>query len=220
MHVALILDGNRRWAKKNSLAKMLGHKRGLENLKKLLPNFIEEQVEWLTIFVLSTENLASRSQSELQNLFQLIEVFGQDLTLFERYQIRVKIFGCPKGLPVSTQKVLKRLTNATKSYAKLNLNLALNYGGQAEIVRAAQKLQKNGQKISIANFAQALDSRGQPEPDLLIRTGGQKRLSNFLPWQMVYTELYFLAKMWPEFQAQDLKKALNFYHRQKRNFGK
>lgn len=220
MHIALILDGNRRWAQGQKLPKLIGHKRGVENLKRLLPVFTKNQINWLTVFALSTENLASRSELELKNLFQIIEKFGCDLTFFQQHQIRVRIFGSGGELPESTQTVLQRLVQKTQKNTKLNFNLAINYGGRNEIIRAAQKLRQTRQVFSEENLNRALDSRGQPDPDLLIRTGGQQRLSNFLPWQLTYTELYFTTKMWPEFREVDLNCAIKFFHKQQRNFGK
>lgn len=219
-HLAVILDGNRRWAQKRGLPRLLGHRRGVENLRKLLPVFIQNGITHLTAYTLSTENLLERSTSELRNLFQLIERFAKDDAIFFENEVRLKVFGELKNFPSSTKKALQNLADKTQHHEKLVLNLAVGYGGRAEIIRAANVLIKAQKRATEKNFAQELFSANQPEPDLLIRTGGKKRLSNFLLWQLAYAELYFTEKMWPEFDAAELEKALEFFHQQKRNFGR
>ncbi len=219
-HLAIILDGNRRWAQKRGLPRLLGHRRGVENLRKLLPVFIASGITHLTTYALSTENLRERNTTELKSLFQLIEKFAKDDKIFFEHEIRLEVFGELKDFPSSTKKVLQNLIAKTSQHKKLVLNLALGYGSRAEIVRAANALIKAGKRATEKNFAQELFSSGQPEPDLLIRTGGTKRLSNFLLWQLAYAELFFSEKMWPEFDAAELEKALEFFRAQQRNFGK
>jgi len=219
-HIALILDGNRRWAKSRGLPRMLGHRQGIENLKKLLPHFIAKGVNEISAYALSTENIAERDATEIRNLFREIERLGNDLELFHKHDIRVKLLGDLKPFPASTKKILAKLVKETAKHQALQLNLALGYGGRDEILRAAMKLIKAGKKINPANFNKALDTAGGRNPDLLIRTGGKQRLSNFLPYQLAYTELYFTEKMWPEFDEKELAKALEWFATQQRNFGK
>lgn len=219
-HLALILDGNRRWAKKRGLPRLLGHRRGTENLRKLFPVFIKNKITHLTIYVLSTENLKNRNTSELANLFHLIEKFTTDDAIFFENEIHLKVFGELKKFPTSTKKALRKLMERTSQHKKLILNLALGYGARAEIIHATNNFVKLGKRATEKNFARELFSTNQPDPDLLIRTGGKKRLSNFLLWQLAYSEFYFSEKMWPEFDAAELEIALEFFRKQKRNFGK
>ncbi|MFH1375811.1 MAG: polyprenyl diphosphate synthase [Patescibacteria group bacterium] len=219
-HLAIIIDGNRRWARKRVLPKSIGHRRGVENLKNLLPAFSANGITHLTVYALSTENLRERSTSELKNLFREIERFAADTEIFHKNGIRLQIFGKLTKFPASTKKVLRELSQGTKNHRQLNLNLALGYGGRDEIVRAAGQLAKSQKKITEKSLAETLDSGAQPNPDLLIRTGGKKRISNFLIWQLAYSELYFTEKMWPEFSEEELGKALSWFRKQKRNFGK
>lgn len=220
LHLALILDGNRRFARRRGLPRFIGHRRGIENFKKLLSVFSRFEVGTVTAYALSTENIHSRGVLELRNLFREIERFAADFETFAANEIRVRIFGELKNFPTSTKRVLQKLVRTTADFRKLNLNLCLGYGGRAEIVRAARKLVKAGRPISEKSFAAALDSAGQSDPDLLIRTGGSSRLSNFLPWQLAYTELYFTEKLWPEFNEAELAKAIKWFREQQRNFGK
>ena len=199
---------------------MVGHRHGVENLKKLLPVFIANGITHLTTYALSTENLRERSTSELANLFREIERFASEENIFHANEIRLNIFGELTSFPASTKKVLRKMVEQTKHHKKLIFNLAVGYGSRAEIVRAANEFVKSGKRATEKNFSKFLFSDNQPDPDLLIRTGGKKRLSNFLLWQLAYTEFYFSEKMWPEFDQAELEKALEFFHDQQRNFGK
>ncbi len=219
-HLAIILDGNRRWARKRGLPAAIGHKKGAENLRKLLPAFIAHGITHLTVFALSTENLKERNTSELKNIFRGIELFAKDEEIFRVNKIRLQLFGNLTKFPTTTKKVLRNLMERTKNYRELTLNLALDYGGRDEIVRAANKFVKSGRRATEKSFGETLDSGRQSDPDLLIRTGGKQRISNFLIWQLAYAELYFTEKMWPEFNEVELKKALEWFHEQKRTFGK
>jgi undecaprenyl diphosphate synthase len=220
MHIAFILDGNRRWAKARGLPKRIGHHRGVQNFKTLLPACIEQGVTHVTAYALSTENLKERDGAELRGLFAEIKLFGSDLATFHQHQIRIQVLGRLSAFPTDVQQVLKKAIRETAKYTKLHANLALAYGGRDELVRAAKHLAKSGKPCTEKNFESFLDSAGQPDPDLLVRTGGKKRLSNFLPWQLAYTELYFTDVMWPDFDAKELKKSIAWYEAQGRNFGK
>jgi undecaprenyl diphosphate synthase len=219
-HLAIILDGNRRWARKRRLPSALGHHKGIENLRKLLPTFIQNNITHLTTYALSTENLEKRTKSELQNLFTLIEKFAKNDDIFFENEIQLNIFGELKKFPTSTKKTLNKLVEKTKKHRKLIFNLALGYGSRKEIIRAANKFVKLSKRATEKSFEKKLYSYNQPAPNLLIRTGGKQRISNFLLWQLAYTELYFTEKMWPEFNEQELEKALQWYAEQKRTFGK
>lgn len=220
VHLAIILDGNRRWARTKGYPAAYGHHCGVQNLKNLLPTFIKYRVASVTVYALSTENLTERSASELKNLFREIERFSADLKTFRANEVKVQIYGRLNKFPVGTQKILKTLLKETRHYDKITLNLCLAYGGRDEIVRTVNKFVTSGKRATEKSFGMALDSSTTPDPDLLIRTGGKTRLSNFLPWQLAYSELYFTPKMWPEFDERELKKALNWYKKQKRTFGK
>jgi undecaprenyl diphosphate synthase len=219
LHLALILDGNRRWARQRKLPRLLGHRSGVQNLRRLLPAFIRNGITHLTTYALSTENLRERNHSELRNLFQLIEKFAQDDTIFFENEIQVNIFGELKDFPATTKKALHKLIKSTKKHRKLIFNLALGYGSRSEIIRAANEFVKINKRATEKTFEKKLYSSDQPSPDLLIRTGGQQRISNFLLWQLSYTELYFTDKMWPEFNEDELEKALRWHAEQQRNFG-
>ncbi len=156
----------------------------------------------------------------MKNLFRLIEKFAKDNSVFHENEIQVNVFGELRGFPASTKKALTDLVKETTNHKKLVLNLGVGYGGRAEIVRAANEFVKKGKRANEKTFRQALYSKNQPDPDLLIRTGGKQRISNFLIWQLAYAELYFTEKMWPEFDKTELKKALEWFCKQKRTFGK
>jgi len=220
MHVAFILDGNRRWAKAKGLPKSVGHHRGYQNFKKLLPACIDAGIDTVTAYVLSTENIAERDTKELAHLFKEIQRVGNDIGHFEKHGIRVQIFGKSTGLPVDVRKTLKSVERATAKFNKLTCNLCINYGGRDEIVRAAKQLAKSGKPWSEKNLSAQLDSAGQSDPDFIVRTGGKARISNFLIWQAAYAEIYVTDKLWPEFNANELKKALDWFTDQKRTFGK
>ncbi|MFH0834635.1 MAG: polyprenyl diphosphate synthase [Patescibacteria group bacterium] len=219
-HLALILDGNRRWAQRRGLPRLLGHRRGVENLRKLLPAFIANGITHLTVYALSTENLRERNSIELKNLFQLIEKFSADDKDFFEHEIRINVLGDIAKFPAKTKRALQKLIAKTAQHKKLVLNLALGYGARAEIVRAANEFVKSGKRATEQNFGKFLFSGKQTDPDLLIRTGGQQRLSNFLLWQLAYSELYFSEKLWPEFDEQELIKILDWFKNQQRNYGK
>jgi undecaprenyl diphosphate synthase len=220
MHLALILDGNRRWAKSLGKSTAYGHRKGIGNLKTILPAVIAADVTTVTCYALSTENIKERSPLELKSLYAIFRAFAANTRIFDQHRIRVKIIGRLDLLPANTRDALQKLVKHTSKYAGLTLNLAIGYGGRDEIVRAVSRLRKSGKPTTEKNLASCLDTAGQSDPDLLVRTGRKSRTSNFLPWQLAYTELYFTDKYWPEFDAAELAKALEWYHSQKRTFGK
>lgn len=221
MHIALILDGNRRWAKKRGYPVFFGHKKGIDNLEKILKICAkDEEIKYISAFALSTENM-KRDKKELKNLFDLIERFAKKTKKFIEYQITVKPIGDFSVFPISTKNALKNLQKETIGGKNLYFAPALHFGGRDEIVRAVNKLLKSGvKKITEDIFSKTLDTAKMPPVDLLIRTGGKNRLSNFLLWECAYAEIYFSEKMWPEFEKNDLYEAIEFFKKTQRNFGK
>ena len=223
MHLALILDGNRRWARSRGLPPFFGHRKGLENLKGILRFCARNsQIKFCTAFALSTENL-KREKSELENLFGLLENFASKAEDFSSLGIKVKPIGNLQLLPQSTKQALLDLQSQTRKGANLVFAPAVCFGGRDEILRACQRIMQSDETAK--NFDEKflesfLDTAGFPPVDLLVRTGGKKRLSNFLLWEAAYSELFFTTKMWPEFSESDLQNALDFFHETKRNFGK
>lgn len=219
MHIGLIIDGNRRWAQSRLLPKAFGHKKGVENLEKILKICARRQeIDFVSVFTLSTENM-QREATELKNLFSLIEKFAAKWEEFVADGICVRILGDIGAFPASCQKALRQLEKKTASCGNLVFCPALNYGGRAEIIQAVNALPKTG-AVSEADFEKVLSSGWLPDIDLLIRTGGKKRFSNFMLWRAAYAELCFLDKLWPDFTEQDLDAVLDFYAVQQRNFGK
>lgn len=214
-HIAIIMDGNRRWAKKRGLPASLGHKKGYENFKKIAEACYKMGVKILTVYAFSTENW-KRSKTEVSFLMNLFEnVLKNELNFFRDKKIKFNAIGQIKRLPDKLQKLVSEAMNETKNNKGGVLNLAMSYGGRAEILDAVKKSIKEKK-----SFEDCLYIAGQPDPDLLIRTGGEMRLSGFLPWQSVYSELYFSEKMWPDFGEKDLMLAIKEFQNRKRRFGK
>jgi len=213
-HIAIIMDGNRRWAKANGLSSSSGHKRGYENFKKIAEACYEAGVKILTAYAFSTENW-KRSKTEVSFLMSLFEnILKNEINFFKDKKIKFNAIGQTERLPNKLQKLIFKATNETKNNKGGILNLAVSYGGRAEILDAVKKSTKEKK-----SFEDCLYTAGQPDPDLLIRTGGEMRLSGFLPWQSVYSELYFSEKMWPDFSENDLKNAIKEFQKRKRRFG-
>lgn len=223
-HIAIIMDGNRRWARKEGLASIKGHEAGADNLEKIVEVAASLGIENITVYVLSTENIKERAKREVIGLFNLLRRgYHQRLKNMMKNGVRVTVLGELEGLP----KVIKNIINEIKkTYIKnesIKLNIALNYGGKKELIEAIKKLIKEGvdvRKLDDEIISSRLYTNGQPDPELLIRTGGMMRLSNFLLWQTAYSELYFTKTLWPDFSAEELKKAILWYQKQKRNFGR
>lgn len=217
MHIAIIMDGNRRWAESKGLHKFIGHKKGIDKIKETLNWCLLHKVDILTIYALSTENL-KRDDKELNNLYDLIFTFAKNTKEYIKKDIRVKLMGNIKGIREDSCKALYQLEAATTQCKSLLFQICINYGGRNELIRTLQKIQKNNEKIDENNISKYLDSAH--EPDLIIRTGGHKRLSNFLMWQSVYSEFMFLDNYWPDFSEQNLIDAMSFINKEQRNFGK
>ncbi len=221
-HIAIILDGNRRWATKRGLPKFLGHTEGVKALKKTIKAASERKIPFLTAWALSTENL-QRSEEELKHLFSLFEKIPNSLGDFKKNNVRFRIIGDLTRIPVKVQNILTDLVTETEKNTGLTLNLAVAYGGRDEIVRATKKMIETGLKpeeITENKFEEFLDTAGMPEVDLIIRTGGHRRLSGYLAWQTTYAELYFTDIMFPEFSEKELDKAIEWFNEQERNKGK
>ena len=215
-HVAFIMDGNGRWGKKNGKGRKFGHVKGVEVVKNIIKSALKLNIPILSFYVFSSENW-KRPKKEINFLFRLIgNYFNKEIDNISKQKIKLKVLGELKTLPKNTQSILKKINQMKINSKKILVNLAINYGSRDEILYALNKTKK---KISKKNFENNLYTNGLPDPDILIRTGGYKRLSNFLLWQLAYTELFFLNKLWPDFNSQDLKKIILKFKKIKRNYG-
>ena len=215
-HIAFIMDGNGRWGKKKRKKRNYGHLKGVDTVKKIVKSSIRFKVPIVTFYVFSSENW-KRPKTEISFLFKLIKsYFTKEIQSVISQGIKINILGDLKKLSKELRSVLKRTEKLTKKNKKITVNLAINYGSRQEIFYAFRKLKK---KVNLKNFEKNLYTKNMPNPDILIRTGGKIRLSNFMLWQLAYTELFFLKKLWPDFNALDLKKIIFKYKNIKRNFG-
>jgi undecaprenyl diphosphate synthase len=218
-HVAIIMDGNGRWALQKGKSRNYGHQCGLKAIEKIVDYSIKKKISYLTLFTFSSENW-KRPKKEINFLFKLLEnYFKKNLLKVIRNGIKVKIIGNKSGLASNLRKIIKLVENRTRKNKKISVQLALNYGSKQEIINSVKIVNKKKQKITIKNFEKNLYTYGFPHPDILIRTGGQRRLSNFLLWQIAYAEIFFVKKMWPDFNNNDFQKILNNFKKIKRNFG-
>tara|TARA_B100000674_G_scaffold472341_1_gene462030 strand:+ start:154 stop:816 length:663 start_codon:yes stop_codon:yes gene_type:complete len=213
-HIAFIMDGNGRWGKKKKKGRNYGHLKGVEVVKKIVKNSIKLKIPIVTFYVFSSENW-KRPKKEIFFLFKLIKnYFTHEIKNVISRGIKINIIGDLKKLPTDLKKILKKSSVLTKKNKTIIVNLAINYGSKNEILNAAKRMKKN-----LKSFERQLYTRNLPDPDILIRTGGHQRLSNFMLWQLAYSELYFLKKLWPDFNSMDLKRVVNNYKNKKRNFG-
>ncbi len=218
-HVAIIMDGNGRWGTKNKNSRNAGHKAGLNTVEKIITESIKQKISFLTLYAFSTENW-KRPKKEVNYLFDLLENFLINrMEELNKQNIKLKILGI-KNFSKKLNNLLNLSEKKTSKNSKLQLNLALNYGSKAELVNAFKKLKKKNEKINEKSIDKYLQTKNIPDPDLLIRTGNTKRLSNFLLWQVAYSELFFEKKLWPEFNEKDYVKIIKKYKKIKRNFGK
>ena len=215
-HVAFIMDGNGRWGKKKKRGRNFGHLKGVEVVKKVVQSAIKYKIPVVTFYVFSSENW-SRPKREIDYLFRLINnYFSKEILNTIKEGIKINILGEIDKLPKDIKKTLKSAINKTKKNKKIIVNLAINYGSKKEILIA---IRKNKKKVNQVNFEENLFTKNIPYPDILIRTGGHQRLSNFMLWQLAYTELFFLKKLWPDFNSNDLIKIIKKFKKIKRNFG-
>ncbi len=218
------MDGNRRWARSRGLEDIKGHEAGADTLEKIVEAAEKLGVRVVTVYALSTENITERAKREIGGLFDLIRKgYYTRLKKMMKKGVSVTILGELEGLPGTLRNIINELKKAYIKNESIKLNIALNYGGKKELIEAIKEIVRKGIDVGKINeqiIERHLYTNGQPDPDLVIRTGGRIRLSNFLLWQTAYSELYFTQKLWPDFNAGDLKKAIVWYQNQKRNFGK
>ena len=215
-HIAFIMDGNGRWGEKKNKGRNYGHLKGLETVKKVVKNSIKLKIPIITFFVFSSENW-KRPKKEINFLFKLInKYFLQEINNVMKEGIKINILGEINKLPKGVRNTLKRSIKLTKKNKGITVNLAINYGSKNEIISTLKKIKK---KITLKNFEKNLYLKNLPNPDILIRTGGHYRLSNFMLWQLAYAELFFINKLWPDFNLNDLKKIIKKFKKTKRNFG-
>ncbi len=225
-HIAIIMDGNRRWAKAKGMPSNFGHREGAKTLEKIVRYANKIGIKHITVYAFSTENW-KRTSEEVSALMGLFQSYLDDYSKrADSENIKVKIIGSREGLSKRMQDSIEKCMERTKNNTGIVFNIALNYGGRDEILRAvqniAEKVQKNEilpNQITEEMISDNLYTKGQPDPDLLIRTSGEIRLSNFLPWQLVYSEFVFIDKNWPDFSEQDLRDAIEIYQKRTRKFG-
>ena len=224
-HIAIILDGNGRWARRRALPRTAGHAVGSENFRKIATYCKNIGVEYLTVYAFSTENW-KRPEDEVKTIMRLLSKYLHEaIDTMERDHIKMKVLGDVEGLPEELRALIAKTDEISARYEGFQANICLNYGGRDEIVRAAMRYAadvKNGrapEQIGETDFGKYLYSAGIPDPELLIRPGGEQRISNFLLWQCAYSEFYFTDVLWPDFTTEELDKAIAEYHRRDRRFG-
>ena len=218
-HVAIIMDGNGRWGLKNKKSRNLGHKAGLNTVENIIKHTIKNKIKFLTLYAFSTENW-KRPQKEISFLFNLLQSFLKEKTnKLNKNGIKLKIIGDKSNFSNKLKKALLNSEKITKNNKKLQINLALNYGAKNEILNAISLIKKKKISFTENNINKNLYTNDSPNPDILIRTGNTKRLSNFLLWQIAYTEIFFEKKLWPDFSNQDYGRILEKFKQLKRNFG-
>jgi len=221
-HVAFILDGNRRWAKKRGLPTVVGHTKGYNRIHEIVSYAKSLGIKYVTFWAFSTENW-NRDPQEVSDLMNIFRKLFQSsfLNKIKKEKAKIVVFGDMTRFPEDIQKEMKKLLEDTKDNTGITLNIALNYGGRAEILRAVNTLLETNQtSVDESTFTSALYSHDQPDPDLIIRTGGELRLSGYLPWQSIYSELYFTQTLWPDFDKKALDVALADFASRQRRFGK
>jgi undecaprenyl diphosphate synthase len=221
-HVAIIMDGNGRWARARGLPRLMGHRAGTENIRRIVHACVENDIKYLTIYAFSTENW-NRPSSEVQGLMRILaEVIDRETPELHREGVQIRHFGHMEGVPPALQDAIRRSLDMTKDNNRLVLSVCFNYGGRDDIVRAVRKLVATGikpEEITEEAISGCLDTAGLPEPDLIIRTAGEMRLSNFLIWQAAYAEYYSTSTTWPDFDKDAFYEALAEFSRRNRKFG-
>ena len=218
-HVAIIMDGNGRWGTKKKKSRNFGHKQGLKTVEKIIKESVRKKIRYLTLYAFSTENW-KRPKNEINYLFSLLYNFlTNKINELDKEKIRLFVIG-KKKFSNNLNNLLKYSEKLTSKNKKLQINLALNYGSKSEIINAINNLRNKNLTINTKNISKHLYTKNIPDPDILIRTGNRKRLSNFLLWQLAYSEIYFEDKLWPDFNEKDYNRILNKFKKTKRNFGK
>lgn len=226
-HIAIIMDGNRRWAKEKGYPSQMGHKKGAEVLENTIKYCNEKGIKYLTVYAFSTENW-KRTEDEISTIMVLFEKYlDKFIAMSDLENIKLRVLGDVEKLPSKIKEKIEKMYEKTKNNTGLNFNIAFNYGGRDEIVRATKKIAQDvlDKKIKIEDITEDtisdnLYTHGQDDPDLVIRTSGELRISNFLPWQIAYSEFLFLDKYWPEFTNDDIDKAIEIYSNRHRRKGK
>ncbi len=217
-HVAIIMDGNGRWGLRYKNSRNAGHKAGLNTVEKIIKEAVKNKIKFLTLYAFSTENW-KRPKKEINYLFDLLENFLINrIEELRKQNIKLKIIGI-KNFSLKLNKLLYLSEKKTSKNKKLQINLALNYGSKTELIYAFRKIYKNKERVNEKNISKYLQTKDIPDPDLLIRTGNTKRLSNFLLWQLAYSEIFFEKKLWPDFNEKDFDRIIKSYKKIKRNFG-
>ena len=223
-HIAIIMDGNRRWAKARGLSVDEGHEAGAKNLDRIVRRAEKLGVKYLTVYTLSTENWRKRTKEEVKGIFDLLlRMVKEKKEQYEKEGVKLFVLGNFQAFPKKVARAIEEMLKIVLKHERIKVNLALNYGGRDEIIRAIQEIIKEGvpaDKVNEELVAKHLYTDGQPDPDLIIRTGGEVRLSNFLLWQMSYSELYFTDILWPDFGPKELDKAIVVFQKRQRRFGK
>jgi undecaprenyl diphosphate synthase len=223
-HIGIIMDGNRRWATKKGLSVNDGHEAGVKALVKIVEHCLELGVKTLTVYTLSTENWRKRTKEEVRGIFELlVRIAKEKKEEYEKKGVKIAILGDFQAFPRKVVKAIQEILKIVKTHERLKVNVALNYGGRDEILRAVKRVMKEKvppKKLNEQTFGQFLYTNGEPDPEMIIRTGGEIRLSNFLLWQMSYSELYFTDTLWPDFSPSRLDKAIIEYQKRQRRFGK
>ena len=219
-HIAIIMDGNGRWGLKKYNDRNKGHFYGLQNINNVIKNCIKLHIKYLTLYTFSTENW-NRPKKEIEYLFFLFKFFYQkNFNKINKNNIRIKFIGDLKNIPADLKVIIKKIQEKTKNNNRITVVFAFNYGAKSELINAFKKIHKNkNNKISEELISNNLYTKNIPDPDILVRTGGEKRLSNFLLWQLSYAELFFIEKNWPDFNFLDLKKIVNKFRGIERRFG-
>jgi len=223
-HIAFIMDGNRRWAKKNKLSSINGHKKGAQNLEKIIIWAGKKKIKTITVYALSSENFTKRSKTEINYLMKLLKNFMlKKKDVLQKHGAQLNILGDISVFPKDVTTEIENCVRDLKDNKKIILNMALNYGGRAEIVNATKNIIKENispTQITEENFAKFLYTKKQSDPEILIRTGGDLRISNFLLWQLAYSELFFTNTLWPDLKETELEKILLDYQKRQKRYGK
>jgi undecaprenyl diphosphate synthase len=219
-HIAIIMDGNGRWATRKMLPRIMGHRQGVQTIKNIVKTAHKLKIKVLSLYAFSTENW-KRPKDEIATLFEILLIFiKKDFQEFIDNNVKLRILGDFSKFPPNVFKEINNVLEATKNNTGLQLNIALNYGAREELIYAFQKLSKKGiEKPTEQDISDVLYTSGQPDPDLLIRTSGEMRISNFLLWQIAYSEIYCTDTLWPDFSAEDFKDAIVSYQKRQRRFG-
>ena len=223
VHVAIIMDGNGRWAEQQGLPRLEGHRAGADNLRRVADTLAHYGVKYLTLYTFSTENWG-RPRGEIRGLFKILrEVIDRDTQSMHQEGIRIRLLGTLDRVPKKLQQAIQRAIELTRDNTGMTVNFALNYGGRAEIINAISRIIAQGipsKNINETLFRQFLYTYDIPDPDIIIRTGGDMRLSNFLLWQAAYSEFYFTPTFWPDFDKEEIERALTAYSQRQRKFGR